>query len=304
VKVAEIGTRALGSPFIAAAARHATRRGLRVLAYHGVPSAGPFTRQIEHLVKNYSCVNGAQVAAAISGKQRLPENAVWITFDDGRPDVIDNALPVLNRFRVAATMFVVAGVVDTDEPFWWDIVERGMVTGVVDDAATLGRLKRVPDEQRRSEVTAIAERLASEVGPWRVRQLSRADLELWLSNGFEIGNHSWDHPCLDNCQPDEQARQIRRAHDRLSSISGRQINLFAYPNGNFSQPVDNELRALIYSIGLLFDHHLASLEGAPLAMSRLRVDSQVDISRFRAIVSGGHSAMFAAQRRVASLVGR
>jgi peptidoglycan/xylan/chitin deacetylase (PgdA/CDA1 family) len=134
--------------------------------------------------------------------------------------------------------------------------------------------------------------------------LRQTDLKLWLSHGMEIGNHSWDHPCLDRCQPGDQVRQIRRAHQHLSSLIGHRVRLFAYPNGNFAQSVDDELRALDYSIGLLFDHQLGSLGGPPLAMSRLRVDSQADLSRFRAIVSGGHSTVFAAERRAASLIGR
>jgi peptidoglycan/xylan/chitin deacetylase (PgdA/CDA1 family) len=304
VRLAEIGTRVLGTPAVAAAARRVTRRDLRVLAYHGVPSPHPFTAQVEHLVREYQCVDGAQVTGALSGSRSLPENAVWITFDDGRPDVIENALPVLSRFGVSATLFVVAGVVDSDIPFWWDVVERGMTAGVVEDGAALSRLKRVPDEQRRLEVGGIIEQLAENGGPFRVHQLRHADLKLWLSHGMEIGNHSWDHPCLDMCQRDAQASQIRRAHERLTSLTGDRIRLFAYPNGNFSQAVDDELQALDYSIGLLFDHKLARLEGPPLAMSRLRVDSQADLSRFRAIVSGGHSTVFAAQRRAASLIGR
>jgi peptidoglycan/xylan/chitin deacetylase (PgdA/CDA1 family) len=284
-------------------ARAGTRDALRVVAYHGVPDPEPFSKQMAYLAEAYRPVSGADVTAAWSAKKRLPANAVWVTFDDGRPDVVRNALPELKRWDIRATLFVVAGVVDTTEPFWWEIVERAVAAGVVSDAATLGRLKLAPDDLRREEVSSIGQALSAGAGSWEP-QLTTGDLERWLSTGMEVGNHSWDHPCLNNCSADVQRDQVYRAHDRLSSLVGEPVCLFAYPNGNFSKPVDDELRRLDYSAGLLFDHRLARLSGNPLAMSRLRIDSQVDLARFKAIVSGAHPALFAAQRKASALVRR
>ena len=115
---------------------------------------------------------------------------------------------------------------------------------------------------------------------------------------MEVGNHSWDHPCLNRCSPDVQVEQVRRAHEALGNLTGYVIRQFAYPNGNFAQAVDDELKRLDYGVGLLFDHRIAKLSQNPLALSRLRIDSQADLPRFGAIVSGGHSAVFATKRRV------
>jgi hypothetical protein len=69
---------------------------------------------MEHLVRRYSPVSGSLVVAAVEGRDSLPRHAVWITFDDGYPDVLEHAEPVLAEFRIPATLFVVAGLVDTD----------------------------------------------------------------------------------------------------------------------------------------------------------------------------------------------
>ncbi len=294
----------LGSSVVAGVAGATTRGALRVLAYHGVPDREPFGAQMAHLAEAYRPVTGADVAAAWSGEARLPDRAVWVTFDDGRPDVVSNALPELQRWGIRATLFVVAGVVDTIEPFWWEVVEQAAAMGVVTDPSTLGRLKLAADDHRRDEVSTISSALAARGGAPGKPQLTTNDLHQWISAGMEVGNHSWDHPCLNRCSPDVAAEQIRRAHDSLGALAGERIRMFAYPNGNFSKPVDDELRRLDYAVGLLFDHRLAKVTGNPLAMSRLRIDSQAELVRFKAIVSGAHPALFAAQRRASTLIGR
>jgi peptidoglycan/xylan/chitin deacetylase (PgdA/CDA1 family) len=300
---AEVGTVVLGSSAVSTVARSVTRHQLRVLAYHGVNDPVAFERQITHLTESYQPVSASRVIAAASGHAPLPDRAVWVTFDDGRPDVIEHAMPILSRHRVPAALFVVAGLVDSTEPFWWEVVEQAVATGAATDRSTLARLKRTPDADRRAEVAKLRQKVETLDVQVRTRQLTSDDLRAWLTAGNDVGSHSWDHPCLDQCSPDAQAGQIRRAHEFLTELVGDPPGLFAYPNGNFAGPVDVELRRLDYRVGLLFDHRLADVGRDPLQMSRLRVDSQADLPRFRAIVSGGHSALYRSQQRVSGVVG-
>jgi len=52
----------------------------------------------------------------------LPSGAVALTFDDGYDDVARAAAPLLARYDVPATVFVVTGYVDQPREFWWDRV--------------------------------------------------------------------------------------------------------------------------------------------------------------------------------------
>jgi peptidoglycan/xylan/chitin deacetylase (PgdA/CDA1 family) len=249
---------------------------------------------MEHLVQRYSPVSGSLVVAAVEGRDSLPRHAVWITFDDGYPDVLEHAEPVLAEFRIPATLFVVAGLVDTEDPFWWTVIECAEAEGLT-DTACLGRLKRCPDVERREVVADLARRLAESQGrDLRVRQLTSGQLRRWLAAGHEVGNQSWDHPCLNRSTLNEQVMQVRTAHEWLTALQGYEPRLFAYPNGNWTPTVEAELRALNYAVALLFDHHLATPLNDPFRMSRVRIDSTANLRRFGAIVSGGHPGAYTA----------
>ncbi|HYC73600.1 polysaccharide deacetylase family protein [Brevundimonas sp.] len=54
-----------------------------------------FRGQLDHIAANYEVVTAAQVAAATRGEDDLPDNACWLTFDDGYLDHYQNVFPLL-----------------------------------------------------------------------------------------------------------------------------------------------------------------------------------------------------------------
>jgi peptidoglycan/xylan/chitin deacetylase (PgdA/CDA1 family) len=53
-------------------------------------------------------------------QDRLPRDAVAITFDDGYADNAVVAKPLLEKGGLPATFFLSTGSLDNGEPFWWD----------------------------------------------------------------------------------------------------------------------------------------------------------------------------------------
>jgi peptidoglycan/xylan/chitin deacetylase (PgdA/CDA1 family) len=49
---------------------------------------------------------------------------IAVTFDDGYADNFYNAKPILERYEIPATFFITTGMIDTNEEYWWDELEK------------------------------------------------------------------------------------------------------------------------------------------------------------------------------------
>jgi peptidoglycan/xylan/chitin deacetylase (PgdA/CDA1 family) len=63
-----------------------------------------FESQIEHLVENFNVIDLADFMAG-----KIPERAVILTFDDGYEDLYTTAAPVLKRYGLPSTVFMITG---------------------------------------------------------------------------------------------------------------------------------------------------------------------------------------------------
>jgi len=261
-------------------------RALRVLGYHDAPDPAALRRQLHFIRRHFSVTD---VAGALDNAESRP---LLVTFDDGDPTVVDLGLAVLEEAGVKAVMFVCPGVIGTSEPFWWEIVQRGIDLGVdVGGApltpAALTTMKRLRDPERRATTTRIRSRVEEiEERPLQARQLTLEQLQTWVAAGHAIGNHTWDHPTLDTCEPGEQERQIVTAHEWLAAHDLMAELVFAYPNGNETAEARAVLERLGYRAAFLFDHRTGRRDH--LAVSRLRVNVDCDMDGFVARVSGLH----------------
>lgn len=262
---------------------------LRILAYHDVPDVELFKSHLSYLVSKFEVVAGP----TLHTKSGRPP--VWITFDDGDPSIVDHALGALRQQGVTATAFICPGIIDTDEPFWWQVVtdaaNMGLrVAGRRVTEAEVNFLKTESDEMRRSRVAEIRDQMAEYTGtPVQRRQLTSEELREWIDSGSTLGNHSWDHPLFDHCTPEKQGDQIMHAHSWFSDNGFEAPTWFAYPNGNATQVAKEFLSALGYKAALLFDHRLATLDGR-FDLSRIRVNGTDSLDEFIPKVAGIHSA--------------
>lgn len=291
--LARQGERMLVSAPVTSVVRSVTGHLLRIVAYHHVPDRAAFRAQLEVLARHHRFVTADDVLAAHAGR-RLPRSALWLTFDDGHPDVMD-CLDDLARHHASACLFACPGLLDTDEPFWWQVLELAAARGAMgdDEAEALRlRLKEVPDPERREQIATLKDQVEADTGtPLRVTQLSSAQLATWAAAGHEVGNHSWDHALLDRCTTAQQRHQVQAAHDRLVA-GGYQPRFFAFPNGNRAEAAERLIRELGYAPPLMFDHRLADPGPGARFLSRLRLDTDAPGQRARAITSGTHPLAF------------
>jgi peptidoglycan/xylan/chitin deacetylase (PgdA/CDA1 family) len=255
------------------------------LGYHGGDDPAGFARQLDRLTRIARPVSLDDVEAAVAARRPLPGRAVLITFDDGERSVYEHGLPLLRERGLPAVAFVIASLVDTDEPFWWHEVAH---LGGADGPRMVRHLKTVPQARR----LAVLADLRRGRPPVRQAQLTSDELRALEAGGVRVENHSLTHPLLDRCDDAEVRSEVCGAHRRLTEALGRAPRAFAYPNGNWDVRAERVLAELGYRTGFLFDHRLGPrLPDHALRVSRLRVATTTSPDRFETIVSGLHPAV-------------
>jgi peptidoglycan/xylan/chitin deacetylase (PgdA/CDA1 family) len=282
--------------------RRRTAQKLTVLAYHAINDEERFAAHLGYLSKQTHPVSLDEVIDACSGRWSLPERAVLVTFDDADITTRDVALPLLRERGIPAVAFVVAGVVDTDRPFWWIEVEELIARDSMEGRDSslpqevVRRLRLASDNQRMAVLDQLRQRHGDETV--RVAQLNSSDLLRLESSGIEVGNHSLTHASLARCDDDRIWDEVAEAHKRLTQYLGHAPRSFAYPDGQWDARVRRAVAEAGYEAAFLFDHRLNDLRPPdPLGISRVRVDSTTSLARFATIVSGLHPAIHHARGR-------
>lgn len=141
-----------------------------------------FEEQMRWLVEQgYSTLTVSALAGFIQSATPLPEKTVVITFDDGLDDFRAGALPILEKFGMAATLYVVAGRVGMTSDWLsaigegqrpmlsWDALRELTGRGVECGAHTLShpQLDLLSDDAARIEIatskTMLEDQLNREV---------------------------------------------------------------------------------------------------------------------------------------------
>ena len=172
----------------ASAAHDLVRRpqsGLVVLCYHRVGGRTPsrvdlpsplFEEQVARLASGPGVVDIDGALTALAGPPPSEPGAVVITFDDGTADFVEEALPILVRHRVPATLYVATDFVERGRPFpgsgtpiSWAALAEAVSTGLVTVGShthTHALMDRLPanavDEELDQSITLIGERLGVE----------------------------------------------------------------------------------------------------------------------------------------------
>jgi len=69
--------------------------------------------QIKTLISGgYNFMTNSELADVLDGKANLPSNPILLTFDDGYRDFYTDAYPILKKYNVKATEYVIAGFLD------------------------------------------------------------------------------------------------------------------------------------------------------------------------------------------------
>ena len=268
-----------------------------ILGYHRIAAEGkdPFSMSVsprnfaEQLTVIRDLATPISLTALVQGLQdgRLPQHPVALTMDDGYADNLYEAQPLLERYEIPATIFMVSGYLG--QAFWWDelaqlvFTEGSFADGICLKIAgkefewqpeqaedmekqrehlleTLYRVFRPLSNQERQKTMG---QLRSWIGDVQLemfhhRALTSAELNTLADCPLiEIGSHTHTHPALADLPLTEQEREIEHSQAELTEIIDQAISGFSFPNGSYSAATQKMLRKAAYTYACSSDQDTA-----------------------------------------------
>jgi peptidoglycan/xylan/chitin deacetylase (PgdA/CDA1 family) len=218
--------------------------------FPGEPDAAWFETQMQWIKDWFNVLPLAEAIECLRS-QSLPARAAAITFDDGYADNCTVALPILRRAGLSATFFVATGYLNGGQ--MWndtviDVVRRAKGPRLDLSQLQLGdHLVATLDDRRRAleqllnaikyMVPAQRERLVGDlaadagIAPSRELMLTSHQVRTLADSGMTIGAHTVSHPILARVDEKQARTEMIQSKLRLEAITGRKVDLFAYPNG-------------------------------------------------------------------------
>ncbi len=267
-----------------AAARWLTRTGFNIVGLHGVSledehvrfptlfiSPATFERRLQLLTRRYRIVSLDDVLAQ-HREGRIRPHQVVLTFDDGFYNFLGQAVPLLEKYGAAATVYVVSNDIETADPMFnlllRDMVlacRSGRVTGLphaptatVDLTTSRAREAAVAavlvplyadcrsSESRLAYCHAVAEALDIDVAA-RLRariwdRLSAAEVREVVARGFDVQLHTHSHRNVVEHR-DVVREEVGTNRQILERLTGRPALDFCYPLGLWDKAVWPDLQA-------------------------------------------------------------
>lgn len=223
--------------------------------FHLTVSPEHFEQQMEYLHGHYPVFRFEE------DWDKRGEDGVVVTFDDGYRDNLEYALPVLEKYRIPATVFVAAGYVNGNQEYWWDELAR-VLTGDVeypgrfelkdslyhytwetdspekrmDMLRSLHWLLRLEPEVERANSWLEQLRHWAGVSPeGRAGNLPVSLQGLHELSGSEyitVGGHTVNHRSLGVQTREQQQYEIGASVRFLEKELGKKIEVFSYPFGS------------------------------------------------------------------------
>ena len=231
------------------------RQGRLVLMYHGVVPddealadgdwlqvrASEFDAQLAYLRAHFDVV---PLPRLIDDPAPGRRTKLAITFDDGYANNHAVALPLLERHRLPATIFVCTGFVGTAHLFWWDRLHLARRAGVDSAPADIAGFKTLPSVRLDAAVDAFLHERgwrAPAIPPDAYRCVTEDEFVALAAHPLiTLGAHTHRHEILTQTEPARVAATIAESCGYLDCHSIR-CDLFAPPNGDYD---DSHIRQL------------------------------------------------------------
>ena len=303
------------------ARRSVCKSQVAILLYHRVcpkqytwcrealnPSA--FEKHLTYLCSNFEILSLDELGQLINQDKSLPGKAAVITLDDGYRDNFLYAYPILKKYHIPATIFLVTGHIGSNELIWPDKVDYIIENTTVEqlDTEELGSYRLESTHARRhAKRTCIrtlktmsptrrglsienllnAARVSFPIDSDRDSLLSWDEIKEMSNNGITLGAHTVTHPVLTGLDPEQARWEIIESKKIIEQELSKKVTCFAYPFGepnDFNSTVIKTVREAGFNCAVTCKPCWVNHKSNTYSMGR--IVALEDLSKLKAMLSG------------------
>jgi peptidoglycan/xylan/chitin deacetylase (PgdA/CDA1 family) len=264
-------------------ARRWTAANPRVIMYHrfgtqpSAISAADLEIHLRYIRESFNPMRLDTLLGMLVAGEAPPPRCVVLTVDDGYRDFLEVAYPLLHRYEIPATVFVVSKFMGGRFWLWFDrlryvfnrvpsqdlqvVGPDGPVRLRLDSLesrstawnAVMTRCLRLAPQERDAYVAAweaasgvvVPEAPSGEFAPLSPEDIAQMDPRI-----VEIGSHTRSHPILSGCTDADVKAEIAGSKADIEAAIGRRVATFCYPNG-LSEDFDRRAERAVDAAGYL-----------------------------------------------------
>lgn len=236
-----------------------------ILTYHKVvdhpviffpeTSTKSFEQQMKHISENYKVIPLCALVDRITHKKDIT-NYMAVTIDDGYRDNYTNAFPILKKFDLPATIFLISNCIETGQAPWFmnfreafyktsknratirvnheklelnldTLDSRFMASNIV-----MASMRACPDEIMRENLPEIYESLGHTLpGAFTNIMLTWDQIREMNNHGISFGAHTHTHPILSRLSVSDAEQEIQVSKEIIQGRLNSEVIGFAYPVG-------------------------------------------------------------------------
>jgi len=271
-----------------------------------------FSEQLQLLSKHF-LPQSLESLSSSSDCKRFSKVNVCITIDDGFSDIVQNALPILTKYKIPFTIFICTGMIDAKKlmplhQLYYLLHNENQRDLIKKLTADLEKQKRLhdlvlqPEKFMRTLESFLGFQLNSNKGNELVGSLgygafdenypdlmylSWKDLKLIQSTGNSIGVHTHNHPRLGYLSKVEQKDEIIKSIVVLGENLGIYPKEFAYPFGDkksYNNDTIEILKDLKFSLACTTDDGFYNKDDDVFKLKRkMNLNTPIDVFAFEVL---------------------
>jgi len=286
-----------------------------ILCYHGIGESGNpladaptrelFERQMRFLRENYRVVSLQEACRELRGGAKS-EPGVVITFDDGYRSAYTVAFPILQEYRLPATVYLTLESVETGQVAWYDRVFLAMALAPSGELhldlqgpccfrldsledrlraalEVVALLRTLPNSQRRRCCALLENEISLPQDALSGRVLTWEQIHAMQQAGIAFGSHTLTHPVVSQLAPQELEQELGASKALLERKLGVPVLDFAFPFGKASDCGSAALSVLArcgYHSAATTVPGVNTPQVNPFELRRLQVGFESSLARF------------------------